>query len=268
MPGEPNQSRSSSGEETPGDQLLTRGPQIIAISIGDAAEAWTAAGFTVDKDGSCRISSVEIRLDVAGTSADDKSATGQGGDGGFRSWSFAGIDASVTDIDGLRVSHVDVANTDHTAHPNGVTSLDHIVINSGNPERTVAALEAAGFPLRGRRRATNLKVPMVQYFFWAGDVILELIGPSDSGPGNSRLGNSGPSESATQSDEPSPQSDEPSSIFGLALVSPDLKETSDFLGDLASDPRPAVQKGRRITTLRTRDLGISLPIAVMSPHPS
>ncbi len=238
MPGEPNRSETITAPDSGEGHAVTRGPQVIAMDLTDNPDSWLAAGFSVEADGVCRIGSVSFRLtgstDVGGT--------------GFRSWSFRGIDPDVASIDGLAVDHAPVVEEGARSvpHPNGVTSIDHIVVSSGNPERTIAALEGAGFPIRGKRRATNLKAPMVQHFFWAGDVILELIGPGD---GESRT-------------------DEPSSIFGLAFVSPDLTATAEFLGDLISEPRTAVQKGRRIATLRTRNVGISLPIAVMSPHPS
>ena len=87
---------------------------------------------------------------------------------------------------------------------------------------------------------------MSQNFFWAGDVILELVGP-DSGE---------------------PSTDEPTSIFGLASVAPDLAATVQFLGGLMGEPKPAVQPDRMIAGFRNKAVGISLPIAVMTPHPS
>ncbi len=63
-----------------------------------------------------------------------------------------------------------------------------------------------------------------------------------------------------------PPPTEPTSIFGLALVAADLDRTAETLGELLGAPKPAVQAGRRIAGLRHRQAGISLPIAVMSPH--
>jgi hypothetical protein len=85
---------------------------------------------------------------------------------------------------------------------------------------------------------------MRQTFFWAGDVIVELVGP----------------------DVGEPSTDEPTTVFGLALVASDLDATAAVLGPLLGTPKAAVQPGRRIAGLRGRDLGISLPLAVMSPH--
>jgi hypothetical protein len=81
-----------------------------------------------------------------------------------------------------------------------------------------------------------------QTFFWLGDVILELVGADE------------------------PEGDGPSKVWGLALTCSDLDATAATLGDKCGDPKPAVQRGRRIATLRTSALGISIPIALMSPH--
>ena len=122
--------------------------------------------------------------------------------------------------------------------------IDHVVVRSGDAERTVSAFEAAGLEVRGGRSTTSYGSPMRQVFLWAGDVIVELVAPD--------LGE--------------PTTDEPTSVFGLALVADDLDATAAHLGELLSTPRDAVQQGRRIAGLRGREIGISLPIAVMSPH--
>jgi hypothetical protein len=85
---------------------------------------------------------------------------------------------------------------------------------------------------------------MRQVFFWAGDVIVELIGP----------------------DRDEPVTDEATSFFGLALVADDLDATASRLGELLSTPKDAVQPGRRIAGLRGARVGITVPVAVMSPH--
>ena len=38
------------------------GVTIDEILVGDEAESWTSAGFTVDADGTCRIGTVRVRL--------------------------------------------------------------------------------------------------------------------------------------------------------------------------------------------------------------
>jgi hypothetical protein len=118
------------------------------------------------------------------------------------------------------------------------------VVSTGDVERTVAAFVDVGLEMRGERATTSYGSPMRQVFFWAGDVILELIGP----------------------DRGEPVTDEAASVFGLALVADDLDATAAHLGELLSTPKDAVQPGRRIAGLRGARTGISVPVAVMSPH--
>ena len=214
--------------------------QLTTIELGDAPEAWATAGFTVGDDG-VHLGSTTIRL------------TGRGGS--FLGWSFDGLAPSSdgpSDLDGLPLLDPGAAGDGGAAavthpnvtHPNGIVSIDHVVVRTGNCERTIAAFERAGFEVRGGRSTTSYGSPMRQTFFWGGDVILELVGP-DAGE---------------------PTTDEPTTIFGLALVATDIDRTAETLGDLLGTPKPAVQAGRRIAGLRHRQAGISLPVAVMSPH--
>jgi hypothetical protein len=70
-------------------------------------------------------------------------------------------------------------------------------------------------------------------------VILELVGPQEAGPG-------------------------PASLWGLTFAVDDLEATAEFLGDRVGRVKDAVQPGRRITTLRGKEIGISPAIAFMS----
>ena len=128
------------------------------------------------------------------------------------------------------------------AHPNGITGIDHVVVATGDAERTTSAFEAAGLELRRERATTMAGDQMLQRFFWAGDVIIELVAPTAADGG-------------------------PASIWGIACTSPDIDASVPWWGpDRCAPARAAVQAGRRIASLRTRTLGISTRIAVMSPH--
>ncbi len=211
--------------------MTDRPHQLTHVLLGDAPAAWRSAGFDVDDDGRLRLGATEVLcLDTGG---------------GFVGWALDGVDH---DLDGLATAdgHGGTASAGTTpAHPNGIATIDHVVVRTGDCDRTIAAFEAAGLEVRGGRSTTSYGAPMRQTFFWAGDVILELVGP----------------------DEGEPTTDEPTSIFGLALVAPDLDATAAELGDLLGTPKDAVQDGRRIAGLRGKEIGISLPVAVMSPHP-
>ena len=207
--------------------VADRPHQLTAIDLGDPPEAWRAAGFDVADDGTFTLGSTVVRCTASG--------------GGFLGWRLDDVDV---DLDGLPSTWAGQARAAVT-HQNGITSIDHVVIRTGDVERTIAAFQRAGLEVRGGRSTTSYGAPMRQTFFWAGDVILELVGP----------------------DQGEPATDETTSIFGLALVSPDLDATAAALEGLLGTPKPAVQEGRRIAGLRGKDVGIHLPVAVMSPHP-
>lgn len=211
------------------------GVTIDEILVGDPPEAWTAAGFTVDDDGTCRIGSVRVRL--------------VGRDGGKRilGWSLRGAPAArlaAGSLDGLPTTASDVAPTAPGVHPNGATYIDHVVLLSPDLGRTTAAIEALGVPQRGERDTDTYGAPMRQVFFRLGEVIVELVGqPDTSGEGDP-------------------------GFFGLAITVADLDATAGLLGAHLGDAKDAVQEGRRIATLRHREVGMSVATAFMSPEPA
>lgn len=239
--------------------------QLSLIRLGDAAQSWADAGFSVsgspdDGVGFVALGNTRVVL------------TGQGG--GFLGWAFDGIATEHASIDGLGLlaPDADSATTSESRdviakHPNGITSIDHVVIDSDDLLRTTAALQACGFVQSGGRTTESYGSPMAQAFFWAGDVILELVGPvptpDDSTQDNTEAAGA-PAADPARADPAT--KDSAASLFGLALVSEDLDETAATLGELMGSPKEAVQPGRRIAGLRGRELGMALPIAVMSPH--
>jgi hypothetical protein len=82
---------------------------------------------------------------------------------------------------------------------------------------------------------------MQQIFFRLGAVILEVVGSPDT------------------------QADGPSSLWGITYVVADIEATASFFGERTLPVKDAVQPGRRITTLRHRDLGMSVRTAMISP---
>ncbi len=84
---------------------------------------------------------------------------------------------------------------------------------------------------------------MRQVFFRLGEVILEVIGAPDThGEGDA-------------------------GFFGLAHTVADLDAVAKLLGPAPGNVKDAVQPGRRIATLRHRDVGMSVATAFMSPEP-
>jgi hypothetical protein len=225
---------SDQGSSGTGSRPTAAPISIDEIVVGDPPEAWTAAGYTVDDDGVCRIGTVRVRL--------------VGRDGGKRilGWSLRdttpGALASGT-IDGLPTTEGHHQPAEPATHANGARHIDHVVLATPDCDRTVAALEAAGLEARRTRQTESYGAPMRQTFFRAGEVIIELVGPDE------------------------PQGDGPAGFFGLALTVADLDATIALLGDAMGAPKDAVQPGRRIATLHHRDLGLSVATAFMTPDP-
>ena len=206
---------------------------LTELIIGDDPAAWAAAGFTLDGDHTT-IGAVRIRF-------------APGDERGVLGWELAGLDPSYdgADIDGIPTSRASADGTDEAddvVHPNGAVALDHVVVATPDLDRSIAALEAVGLEARRTRDAGRPDAPRRQVFFWVGEPILELVGP------------------------PEPRGDRPATIWGLTCTVADLDVTASHLGDRVGRVKDAVQPGRRITTLRHAELGVSVPVAFMSPH--
>lgn len=193
------------------------------LVIGDEPSAWAAAGFTVEGDRT-RLGQVTLCFEP-------------GERRGVLAWMLAGAEGG--DLDGIATAASAEPAGTTVDHPNGVSTLDHVVVATPDLERTVAALTAAGLEERRRRDVGGGRQ---QVFFWLGEPILELVGPVE------------------------PAGDGPARVWGLALTCPDLDATVASLGDAVGAAKDAVQPGRRIATLRHKALDISVPIALMTPH--
>lgn len=202
---------------------------IDEIEIADEPSAWAAAGFSVEDD-VCRIGSVRLRL--AGTTA-GKGVTG---------WSLRDVPPDLGDLDGVPTARSDAAPAEPGSHENGVVRIDHVVLLSPDVGRTVAVLGGLGLAPRRERDGELGGSPVRQVFYRLGDVILELVGSPDvTGEG-------------------------PARIWGLTHAVADIDATAAYLGERTGPVKAAVQAGRRITTLRNRDVGISVRTALVSPH--
>ena len=210
--------------------------QLLKLTIGETAETWSSAGFEVMElpNGSpgCQLGSVQIQFDATGAQ-------------GILSAVVFGLHGMIDSLqfdteNGLSPTH----NNAHlpSIHPNGVSRIDHLVVTTTDCDRTTDAFEANGILPRRVRTFGDDGSKMRQTFFWLGDVILELVGPHAS-------------EDKGQT-----------KFWGLALISDDLRTTADYLGSRCTPIKPAVQSGRKITTIKTREIGITTPLAVMSPH--
>lgn len=218
--------------------------QLHSISISDPVSGWESLGFTVegDSDASARV----VRLGQTALIITEPEVETQSR--GILGWNVDGIDSHIEGISTIphdTTSHAhELSPTTSQPHPNNIDRIDHIVIRTGDMQRTIKQFQSAGLEPRRGRETTSYGSPMLQTFFWLGDVILELVGPADG----------------------EPTTDEAPTFFGIALVSTDLDDTAATLGDLLGTPRPAVQENRLIAGLRTKSVDVSVPIVVMSPH--
>ena len=205
---------------------------INALVIADPPGAWAGAGFTVDDDGTCVVG--HVRLQLIGRDGDRKR---------ILSWSLRGVPDGTTTIDGLTTTTSDEPMPSPVTHKNGVELIDHLVIMSPNVDRTIAALNDAGLETLRTRHVDPEQYGFEarQTFFRLGEVILELIGPNEA------------------------QGDGPAAFFGLAYTVADIDALPAMYGEHLGRVKDAVQPGRRITTLRHKELGLSVATAFMSP---
>lgn len=210
--------------------------QLLQLTIGGEAAAWSSAGFDVMElpsgESVCQLGSVQLLFDPAS----DRGIAGaaiNGTSGIIDSLEFGEITNSASS--GISIYPPSI-------HSNGVTSIDHLVVTTADCDRTTLAFEARGIHSRKVRTFGDDAAKMRQTFFWLGDVILELVGPDQSETSGQAM------------------------FWGLALISDNLQETVDYLGGRCTPIKPAVQAGRKITTIKTREIGIATSLAVMSPH--
>ena len=208
-----------------------------ALVVDEGPAPWRAAGFDVHgaSDGTGFLSLAGVDGGIV--------SIGCAGDGaGHDRWALR-VDgaAHLGTVDGIGAVRVGPAVTSGP-HPNGAVSLDHVVVRSPNLDRTTEAFGAIGLELRRTRDVPFGEVPMQQRFFRTENAILELVGPA------------------------APTGNGPASLWGIAVVVDDIDASAASLGEHCSVPKDAVQPGRRIATVRTRELGIGLTIALMTPH--
>jgi hypothetical protein len=182
---------------------------IVELLCGDAPEPWAALGFAVD-DGTVQVGDVRVRLDGSG--------------GGLRGWVMRGTGPA--SLDGIATEW-----TQDRPGPGGARGLDHVVLFTGDRDRTVAALVGVGGD--ERRRAGPPAVPVAMSFVRFGSVIVEVA-----------------------------QNEDPPRLWGLVSVVDDL---AALPAELVGEPRAAVQPGRQIVTARPVP-GLETALAFMTPR--
>ena len=183
------------------------------------------------------------RHDSAGRRVDPHRARAvREGDTGIVGWALSsGAAGAAThlDIDGLDTDVVASQTPLYADHPLGASGLDHVVVLTADLERTSGAIAAAtGCELKRIRELGTMRQGF--HRIGRGGLIVELVERPDLPDG-------------------------PASFWGLVLIVDDLDAACDLIGpDRISSPKDAVQPGRRIATVRA-DVGLGLPVALMTP---
>ena len=200
---------------------------LVALDIAGPAEPWGELGLMV-ADEVTQVGEVTLRFCHEGD--------------GIVGWALRGPDGP-RDLDGLGTTWLPepVEPSAPREHRLEYPSVDHVVIATPDPRRTFSCFESAGLTLRRERAAGTEQRPLLQGFFRHGEATVEVVGPRE------------------------PSGDGPATFWGLTLVAAELDRAVAELGDeRCSEPREAVQPGRRIATLR-RGANLSTRVALLSP---
>jgi hypothetical protein len=194
------------------------------LTVGGPVEPWARLGLTV-VDGTVPLFGTGIRID---TSLEP----------GIGRWELSGFAGDVVDVDGLATVVVAPATPMLAEHPIGAVGLDHVVVTTDSLERTSEAIaRVTEAPLKRIREVGELRQGFHRV---GGGLIVEVVEHAGLPVG-------------------------PAWFWGLVLNVEDLDAAAAHIGpDAISEPRPAVQPGRTIATVR-ETAGLGVPVALMSP---
>jgi len=219
------------------DEMGENKNQLLQITLNEDPDIWESVGFKVSQlengDSFFMLGSVQF---LFATSDEPK---------GISSMGALGLGEPIDSLPFGAIRTEDMEqflSLSNEAHPNAISRIDHVVVTTSDCDRSTSAFHNAGIRSQRVRTFGEQNNLVRQTFFWLGNVILELVGPDTK------------------------SGDDPAVFWGLAFVSDDIEKTLSALGDSCSPLKEAVQTGRKITTLKTRDIGISMPIAIMTPH--
>jgi hypothetical protein len=205
--------------------------RLTALVVGGDGHAWQSLGFP-QVDEAFAVSDVQVHV--------------RDGAPGLLGWAFEVGRTGHVDIDGIPTELVEAMPGRANESPIAVTSvvgLDHVVVNTDDAGRTCAAIERElGLAVRRVRELGN---GVTQSFHKAANTVIEVVsGPHITEPGARLWG----------------------MVASVADIDALAADISSRLGDdVLSKPKPAVQPGRTIATVRA-SAGLGVPFAFMSPH--
>lgn len=209
---------------------------LAEVRIAESSAPWRRFGLTIDGDTTV-VGRVRLRF---GAEADAL---------GITVFDDGGMATSIDGVPVFEVPETDAASLVAPAHLLGAEGIDHVVVGTPDLARTVAAFEAAlRTPVkRIRTDPTGSGANFHQAFFRLGEVILEIVGP--------------PTVDAARAAEPAV-------LRGMVLTVADVDAAFEAMGpDVLTPPKPAVQRGKRITTVK-REVGLGWPVALLSASAS
>jgi len=197
------------------------------LTVAGDPDAWRSIGLTVSAEG---------LVPLFGTSLRIVSPDNHDGALGLIGWAFSGI-PDVGDVAGFPTDVVDAGSPVFAAHELGASQLDHVVIFTGSMDGVSDAIEARTGCERKRVRDLG---EMQQGFHRVGrgGLIVEIVQHADR--------------------------DRTTEMWGLVMIVDDLDAACALLGsERVSQPKDAVQPGRRIATIRP-EVGLGTAVALMS----
>jgi hypothetical protein len=203
-------------------------PKVEWLTVAGDVETWRSLGLTVTSEGLVPLVGASIRIVAA--SADQEA--------GITGWALSGVEV-VTEIDGLVTEVVAPMPPIYAQHALRASGLDHVVVSTADLERTSEAIAlATNCELKRIREVGTMRQGF--HRIGRGGLIVELVERPDLPAG-------------------------PASFWGLVLIVDDIDAACALIGsDRISPPKDAVQRGRRIATIRA-DVGLGLPVALMTP---
>ena len=203
--------------------------RVAAITVGGSAAPWHDIGIVAGLLGDVRLI-IDESLPV-----------------GLHHLDLVGCPTRASHIAGLPVVHIDDAPATTPSTPSAgtqfalrIVGVDHVVVLADDVRATCSEIaQQSGAPLKRVKEGDR----GVQGFHRWGSVILEVV--------ERRL--VAPSDTATTA-----------AYWGLVVVVDQIDEAATHLGpDVIGAPKPAVQPGRRIATVRS-GAGLGVPLALMS----
>ena len=202
-------------------------PTIAELHVGDDPSAWERLGFCINENRSL-IGRTEVVF--------------SDGPKGIHSWVLRNSMPSQFGPIPTTFTENPVPNPS-IAHPNGSIGFHHVVLMVPAFDIGKTALSNAGVQVEQGRPFGSTEKAMLRSAPKMGDIELELIGPE--------------SEDRSRIWE----------LWGLVIAVSDIDATSELLGDLLGQVKPAVQKHRRIATLK-KEAELGVAVAFLGPKES